>query len=173
GGWGLGPQTPFDCCACGHARTEPTIGVWRPRPQPPEADLYRRTLLAAGLAALLPMPALAAAKATVVEEWTFLRSLDPDPADLIAFIRANWFVMDRVAVAQGLFTHYALYRSDDGGDWNVAVVVGYAQAQGYAGVRAAFEAIRAAHVPVPIKGKDLKALGRIIGTRSVTPLAAR
>lgn len=132
-----------------------------------ERLIGRRTLLVT--AALLPV-AVRAAPTTAVEEWTFLRSLDPEPAALVAFIEANWFAMDRIAVARGLFSHYALYHATeraDPGDWNIVVVVGYPDARGYDGVREPFEAIRRAHVPVLIDGKDLNALGRIIGTRTV------
>lgn len=129
----------------------------------------RRTLLAgAGVTPLLPAGASVEA-VTAIEEWTFLKSIDPDPAALIAFIRANWFAMDRIAVERGLFTGYALRRSDDPGNWNVVVTVGYPDARGYDGVREAFEAIRRAHVEVPIDGRAMKDLGRIIGSRRLLP----
>lgn len=132
--------------------------------------MRRRQLLA--LPALLPMAVGAAtpSRPAVVEEWTFLQSLDADPADLIAFIKANWFVMDARAVTAGLFSHYRLWRAEDGGDWNLVVAVGYPDPAGYDGVRTAFEAIRAAHVPVAINGKLLKDLGRIVASRRVVPL---
>jgi hypothetical protein len=129
--------------------------------------IARRALLASGLALPLATPAIAATPLAVLWEWTFLAALDPDPADLIAFIKANWFAMDRIAVDRGLFSDFALYRATDAGDWQVAVVVGYPDPRGYDGVREAFEAIRAAHVPILVKDKDLRALGRIIGTRRV------
>ncbi len=112
-----------------------------------------------------------AARPTLVEEWTFLKSLDPDPAKLIAFIEANWFAMDRIAVAEGLFNSYALYRAEDEGDWNLAVVVGYPDAAGSAAILDRFNAIRAAHKPVLIDGKRLADLGRITGNRKVTRVA--
>jgi hypothetical protein len=116
-----------------------------------------------------------AARPTVVEEWTFLKSHDPDPAKLIAFIEANWFVMDRIAVAQGLFNSYALYRAEsdlgDEGDWNLAVVVGYPDAAGSAAILDRFNAIRAAHKTVLIDGKGLAGLGRIAGNLKVRRIA--
>ena len=112
-----------------------------------------------------------AARPTLVEEWTFLKSHDPDSARLIAFIEANWFAMDRIAVAQGLFNSYALYRAEDDGDWNLAVVVGYPDAAGSAAILDRFNAIRAAHRTVLIDGKGLKELGRITGTRKVMRIA--
>jgi hypothetical protein len=129
--------------------------------------IARRAVLTSGLALPLAMPAQAVARPAVVWEWTFLKALDPDPADLITFIKANWFAMDKVAVERGLFSEFALYRAIDEGEWQVAVVVGYPDPRGYDGVRAEFEAIRAAHVPVPINGRTLGGLGRVIGTRRV------
>jgi hypothetical protein len=112
-----------------------------------------------------------AARPTVVEEWTFLTSHDPDPAKLIAFIEANWFAMDRIAVAQGLFNSYALYRAEGDGDWNLAVIVGYPDAAGSAAILDRFNAIRAAHMTVLIDGKGLAELGRITGNRRVRRVA--
>jgi hypothetical protein len=112
-----------------------------------------------------------AARPTVVEEWTFLTSHDPDPAKLIAFIEANWFAMDRIAVAQGLFNSYALYRAEGDGDWNLAVIVGYPDATGSAAILDHFNAIRAAHKTVLIDGKGLAELGRITGNRRVRRVA--
>jgi hypothetical protein len=66
----------------------------------------------------------------------------------------------------------------DEGAWNVLVEVTYRDERGYAGIAAEFEAIRAAHTTVPIDGKDLRALGRIVESRKTylppeTPAAAR
>lgn len=132
--------------------------------------MRRRELFAvAGLATPLPSVAAAAVRPAAIEEWTFLKSLAPDPAALIAFIEANWFAMDRIAVERGLFSHYALFRSDEAGDWNVVVTVGYPDPRGYDGVRTAFEAIRAEHRTLAIGGKGLSDLGRIVMARRVSP----
>jgi hypothetical protein len=79
--------------------------------------------------------------------------------------------MDRIAVAQGLFNNYALYRAEEDGDWNLAVVVGYLDAEGSAAILDRFNAIRAAHKTVLIDGKRLADLGRITGSRKVTRVA--
>lgn len=129
----------------------------------------RRQLLAA---AALPLPAAAkAARRPVLEEWTLLQALAPDPAELLAFLEANWLAMDRIAIAQGLFSHAHLL-AGDGPDWQVAMVVGYFTPGGYDDVRAAFEAIRSRHVPVLPHGKPLAQLGRIIGNRRLRLVAA-
>lgn len=135
-------------------------------------SIARRDLLAVAAGATLPAAGAAAdSRPTLVEEWTFLKSLDPDPARLIAFIEANWFAMDRIAVAQGLFNSYALYRAEDEGDWNLAVVVGYPDSQGSAAILDRFNAIRAGHQTVLIDGKGLAQLGRITGSRKVSRMA--
>ncbi|OYQ24303.1 hypothetical protein CHU93_15805 [Sandarakinorhabdus cyanobacteriorum] len=128
------------------------------------------TALALGLAA----PAIAVPAGVAVEEWTFLKASTADPAPLLRFLEANWLVMDRLAVAQGLFAHARLYRADpaDGASWDVVMIVGYRTPAGYEGVRAAFEAIRAAHRPVQPDGQPLAALGRIVESRRVQLVAS-
>ncbi|MEM6454972.1 MAG: hypothetical protein AAF772_07740 [Acidobacteriota bacterium] len=96
---------------------------------------------------------------------TLLKSHDADPGSLVAFIQANWFEIDRIAVEQGLLTSYDLLAKDGGDDapWNVVVLVGYPTAGGYADITAAFEAIRSAHEVVPIDGlTQLSDLGRFV-----------
>lgn len=127
----------------------------------------RRTVLAGGVA-LLP----AAAAATTMSapprifEWTFLKSHADDPSALAGFIRANWFAMDAQAVRQGMMTSYALNVAADPGDWNLVVMVGYADPRGYEGIAPAFEAKRAAHVTVD---GPLSKHGRIIASRKLLP----
>jgi hypothetical protein len=135
----------------------------------------RRGLLTALLLGL-PMAASAAlpAPGVAVEEWTFLKANAADPAALLRFLEANWLAMDRIAVARGLFAHARLHRADptDGTSWDVVMVVGYTTPAGYEAVRAAFEAIRAAHRPVQPDGLALAALGRIVESRRVSLVAA-
>jgi hypothetical protein len=126
--------------------------------------MQRRSFIA--LAGALAMPAIAADPPAAASEWTFLKA-EPGAVDALArFIEANWFAMDAIAVERGLMSRYALFESrDDGADWDLVVVVDYPQAEGYAGIRAAFEQIRADHQTVPIDGRRLPELGRIVGSR--------
>ena len=132
----------------------------------------RRTLLSA-LALGLPAASLATPPAGVaIEEWTFLKAHAADPAALLRFLQANWLAMDRIAVARGLFAHARLHRADpaeavDGAGWDVVMVVGYRTPAGYAGVQAAFDAIRAEHRVVQPDGQPLAGLGRIVASRRV------
>ena len=80
----------------------------------------------------LPAPAPAAARATMVVEWTRLKALPGERANLTAFIHLNWFAMDARAVEQGLFTSYRLIANPaPDGDWDLLVEVGYPTSAGY------------------------------------------
>ena len=134
----------------------------------------RRALMVTGLS----LPAIGARTApgqAVAEEWTFLRSTDKDPAALLRFIEANWLVMDRKAIAAGIFAQARLFvavdaPSDD--QWNVAMAVSYYTVSGYDGVKPQFDAIKAAHMTVKPDGKGLADLGRIVGNRRLRLVAA-
>ena len=128
---------------------------------------------AAGLAGLTgSTSALAAAPGpeTKAVELTLLRSLDPDPALAVRFIRANWFAMDAIAKAQGLMTFYTLlYDQAPRDDWNIVVQVGYPDARGFDSIRPAWAKIVEAHKTVLVEGKRLPELARILGTRRLSP----
>lgn len=127
---------------------------------------------ALGLGLLLSAAGAAGAPAGRTRLWelTYLKSLDPDPADLIRFIEQNWFAMDAEAVRQGLMTGYTLLQGEDP-DWNLICAVGYPDPAGYAGIAQAFERIRRAHSIIPVNGKGLKELGRITGNGKLVPVA--
>lgn len=120
-----------------------------------------------------PAPALTPDRTTASVEWTRLKAKPGERANLANFIIANWFAMDRKATEQGLITSYRLVSSiDPGGSWDLLVEVGYPTLVGYdhPETREAFEAIRAAHTTIPIKGKTLYDLGTILGTERVVVL---
>lgn len=137
--------------------------------------MNRRNLARAatlGVLALATATATQAAALPGVVVQTRLRSHEGEQARLIAFLEQNWLAMDRIAIHQGLFTHATLYRVEDDPDADLVVEVGYVDPGGYAAIASAFERIRAAHRTVLIEGRDLPALGRIVGERRFTPLAA-
>ncbi len=128
---------------------------------------------AAAPAAAEAGPAPAQPRATMVIEWTRLKALPGQRANLTTFIHLNWFAMDAKAVEQGLFTSYRLIANPaPDGEWDLLVEVGYPTPAGYddPATRAAFEAIRAAHTPVPVEGKTLRELGTILGTERLPVL---
>jgi hypothetical protein len=120
-----------------------------------------------------PAPAPAIDRTTASVAWTRLKARPGERANLANFIIANWFAMDRKAAEQGLITSYRLVSSiDPGGSWDLLVEVGYPTLAGFdhPATREAFEAIRAAHTTIPIKGKTLSELGTIVGTERLVVL---
>ncbi len=108
----------------------------------------------------------AEAGATLHVTHTYLRAKQGLRDDLIAYIRANWFAMDRIGIEQGLFTSYDLLERGEisEADWDVIVAVGYPTAQGHdaPGVADAFRAIRAGHQEIKINGRGMADLGDIV-----------
>jgi hypothetical protein len=105
--------------------------------------------LAAAPLAAQDAPASAESRTTMVVEWTRLKALPGERANLAAFIHLNWFAMDAKAVE-----------------------VGYPTPAGYndPATQAAFGAIRAAHKTVPVEGKTLRELGTVLGTERLPVL---
>ena len=109
----------------------------------------------------------------MVVEWTRLKALPGQRANLTSFIFLNWFAMDAKAVEQGLFTSYRLIANPaSDGEWDLLVEVGYPTPLGYddPATQAAFGAIRAAHKTVAVEGKTLRELGTILGTERLPVL---
>ncbi len=105
-----------------------------------------------------------------VYEYTFLQSLAPKPDAAIEYITKNWFVMDEIAVKQGLMLNYSLFEaSAESENWNIVVAVGYPTEQGYEAIVKEFEAIRKQHTKVLVNGKDLSGLAKIVGSRKLIP----
>jgi len=133
-------------------------------------DLGFGFMAALALATSSPVQAKAALLSAASFELTFLKATDGDTASLCRFITQNWFVMDKIAVERGLMTEYRLLRSTGADpDWDVLVIVGYPNVDGYSGITLEFEAIRAAHTIVPVNGKTLRQLGVIVSSRRLVP----
>ncbi|CAN1503924.1 hypothetical protein MCEMIH15_00584 [Caulobacteraceae bacterium] len=133
-------------------------------------DLGLGIMAALALATSSPVQAKAALLSAASFELTFLKATDGDTASLCRFITQNWFVMDKIAVERGLITEYRLLRSTGADpDWDVLVIVGYPNVDGYSGITNEFEAIRAAHTIVPVSGKTLRQLGAIVSSRRLVP----
>lgn len=117
-----------------------------------------------------PRQAKAASPDPASFELTFLKAKDGDTVSLCRFITQNWFEMDKIAVQQGLMTEYRLLTSTGADpDWDVLVIVGYPNVDGYSGITKEFETIRVAHKVVPVNGKTLRQLGVIISSRRLVP----
>jgi hypothetical protein len=144
---------------------------------PLPSAVWAAPLLAIGLIALpalgrtepdSPQPPLVEEHRRLAVELTFLKSKPGQRENLVRFIESNWFAMDKIAVEQGLMREYrVLDTGHDDGPWNVLVAVTYTDAKGYAGVTAAFERIRLAHITVPIGGHaHLRELGTIVESKT-------
>ena len=142
-------------------------------------SLFLVTALA--MSSLLSVPASQAAghakahasKPTAAVVVTRLKATPGERENLAAFIIANWFAMDAVALDQGLFTSYRLFENPvEDGEWDLAVEVGYPTPLGYdePEIRSGFEAIRSAHTTVLIDGKGLRDLGSVIGSERLIVL---
>jgi len=128
----------------------------------------RNALAGLGVAAVV-LPAEAAvgkaSAATVLIEQTYLKANAGLRADLANYIEKNWFAMDQIGLDQGIFTSFWLMDAIDSDDqWDFVMAVGYPQLGGYEApaTKAAFDAIRKAHRDVPVNGRSLKDLGKIV-----------
>lgn len=105
---------------------------------------------------------------------TWLKA-NPENAEMLyQYLSLNWLVMDQKAVEQGVFVAYQLLEnSGDEDDWDFLMIVTYKDDKGYNGVKAEFDAIRAAHKEVLVDGKSLRQLGKIVRStyyyETVTP----
>lgn len=140
-------------------------------PARPLRHLLAALLLLTGTAtlpaALANPPATTQNRNPVITQ-TYLKAQPGERDRLARFLVANWFAMDAKAVDAGLFASYRLLENAaDAGDWDLIVEVSYHDACGYACVAERFEAIRAAHTTVPIDGKTLAQLGRVLRTETL------
>jgi hypothetical protein len=127
-------------------------------------------MAAVGLASVSQSQAHPASPKAASFELTFLKASEGNIDSLCQFIKENWFEMDRIAAERGLMTEYRLLRSTGADqDWDVLVMVGYPNVDGYSGITKEFEAIRAAHTTVPVNGKTLRQLGAIVSSRRLVP----
>ena len=112
--------------------------------------------------------ARASSNANPVITHTYLAAKPRERERLARYVVANWFAMDALAVDAGLFASFRLLENAaEDGEWDLVVEVVYNDACGYPCVAERFERIRAAHVPVPVGGKGLTDLGRVLRTETL------
>lgn len=98
---------------------------------------------------------------------TYLQAKPGRLAALRAYIRANWFAMDEIAVKRGLMVSYQwLDTGDEAGPWNGIVLVTYADDRGFSGIEAQWAEIKSAHQEVPVEGLRLSDLGRVVESKT-------
>lgn len=112
------------------------------------------------------------AQPTNQNTWTFtyIKSANEQKANLKEFLKKNWFVMDSIAVKQGLFNDYELIENvskNDTLEWDFIVAVEYFTTGAYADIADKWQAISKAHQTVRINGFGFKDLGKIVKSESV------
>jgi hypothetical protein len=104
--------------------------------------------------------------------WTFtyLKAINGQKDNLKEFLRKNWFVMDSIAVRQGLFNDYELIENinrEDSLTWDYIVAVEYFTAGTYADIAEKWQVLSKAHKIVNVNGLSFKDLGEIVKSETV------
>jgi hypothetical protein len=145
------------CAAREHAR--PSSAAVAPRPAGSAAPA------APAVSAAPAVPAVPIGRRAVT--MTYLQAKPGRLETLRAYIQANWFAMDEIAVKRGLMINYQwLDTGEESGAWNAIVVVTYANDQGFAGIEAQWAEIKAAHQEVPVAGLRFADLGRVVDSKT-------
>jgi len=104
--------------------------------------------------------------------WTFtyLKAVENQKENLKVYIEKNWFVMDSIALKQGLIGQYELYenKNSENNDWDFIVAVEYLTPKAFEDIAKAFEAIRAKHQVIQVNGMGMKELGRVLKSETLS-----
>lgn len=139
--------------------------------------LATRRLVAALLVALGAGTApdhLAAQQAPeAVWQFTYLKALPGRVADLERFLDANWFAMDRRAVAAGHLVDFQLLRGTPAdSSWDLLEITVFRDSLQHAQADSVYRTIyRPAHARVLIDGRGLPELGRIVRSETLRRVA--
>ncbi len=103
---------------------------------------------------------------------TYLKSTHVDKTKVKAFLEKNWFVMDSIAVAQGLISKYELIENMDDdansvSEWDFIVAVEYFTPATYSAIAEKFELIRKNHKTMTVDGMVLKDMAKIVKSETV------
>ncbi|MFY7808198.1 MAG: hypothetical protein ACOVSV_04380 [Fimbriimonadaceae bacterium] len=102
--------------------------------------------------------------------YTYLKAVDGQKEGLKEYLKKNWFVMDSIAVRQGLFNDYELIENvskDDSSSWDFIVAVEYFTAGTFSDIAGKWQEISRAHQVVNVDGRGFGELGRIIRSEDV------
>lgn len=104
--------------------------------------------------------------------WTFtyLKANKGQKDNLRVYLEKNWFVMDNLAVKQGLFNDYELIENankDENSEWDFIVAVEYFTSGTYADIAEKFEIIRKEHKTVNVNNLGFKDLGKIVKSETI------
>ena len=110
-------------------------------------------------------------KENFIWTYTYLKANENQKRNLKVFLEKNWFYLDSIAVAQGVFNNYELIENtnENTQDWDYIVAVEYFTEGGYTDeVAEKFQKIRKDYgKPVLINGLGMKELGKIIKSENV------
>lgn len=104
--------------------------------------------------------------------WTFtyLKAANGQKDNLKDFLKKNWFVMDSIAVGQGLFNDYELIENinkEDSLTWDFIVAVEYFTVGTYADIAEKWQVLSKAHQTVTVNGLSFKELGKVVKSETV------
>lgn len=104
---------------------------------------------------------------------TYLKALPGRQPELEQFLDANWFAMDRRAVAGGHLVDFQLLRGTPADTtWDLLEITVYRDSLQHAQVDSVYRTIyRPSHVRVLINGRGLPELGRIVRTETLRRVA--
>lgn len=117
-------------------------------------------------------PAASRASAPVWS-FTYLKAMPGRVADLERFLDANWFAMDRQAVAAGHLVDFQLLRGTPAdSSWDLLEITIYRDSLQHAQADSLYRTrYRPAHTPVLIEGRGLRELGRIVRSETLRRVA--
>ena len=102
--------------------------------------------------------------------YTYLKANEGQRENLKQIVIKNWFVMDSIAVDQGILSSYELIENQNKADstaWDFIVAVEYFTANTYADIAEEFSAIRQAHQTVKVNGQTFPQAGRVVKSETV------
>jgi hypothetical protein len=109
---------------------------------------------------------------------TYLKSTHADKNKVKKFLEKNWFVMDSIAVTQGLIGKYELIENivdepNSVSDWDFIVAVEYFTPDTYSAIAEKFEIIRKNHKTIAVDGMVFNDMAKIVKSETVRKIEYR
>ncbi|NQZ76211.1 MAG: hypothetical protein HRT61_08885 [Ekhidna sp.] len=102
--------------------------------------------------------------------YTYIKAQEGQKQNLKKFIERNWFVMDSIAVLQGLFYDYKIISNNSNPEsvkWDFIVAVEYFTKGTYADVAAEWDIIRSNHNTELVDNRNFPDLGKVIDSQQL------
>ena len=103
--------------------------------------------------------------------YTYLKAKEGQQENLKQYLFRNWFVMDSIAVARGLFNDFQLLENSNTSvdvEWDFIVAVEYYTKGTYADIQDEWTEIRANHRNVNVEGYSFPELATIVKSETLT-----